>query len=81
MKNDRPSRTIARLIKQFKILRQHKNMTHEELAVKSGVTRPAISHIEAGKRKPSLLISLRIANALGTELSELLREAEEQEKK
>lgn len=81
MRNDRPTRIITRVIKQFKLLRLLREMSHEELAQKSGVTRPAISHIEGGKRKPSLLMSLKIAEALGQELSEMLREAEDEEKR
>ena len=54
-------------------------MSHDELAKRSGVTRPAISHIEGGRRKPSLIMSLRLAQALDKELSEMLSEAEEKE--
>lgn len=79
MKNDRPVRIIKRITDQFKVLRLAHNMSHEDLAKKSGVTRPAISHIEGGKRKPSLLMSLKLAEALGQKLSEIIRDAEEQE--
>ena len=81
MKNNRPERIIGRIIEQFKVLRLERDMSHEDLAQKSGVTRPAISHIEGGKRKPSLLMSLKLAQALGKELSEILREAEAYEKR
>lgn len=56
-------------------------MSHDELARKSGVTRPAISHIESGKRKPSLLMSLKLADALGKRLSDILYDAENKENK
>jgi putative molybdopterin biosynthesis protein len=76
MKNDKPLLIVTKLIDQFKDLRLKHNMSHEDLAQKSGVTRPAISHIEGGKRKPSLLLSIKIAEALGKDLSEMLRQAE-----
>lgn len=81
MPNNRPERIIEKIIEQFKTLRQLRGMSHEDLAIKSGVTRPAISHIEGGKRKPSLLLSLKLAEALGTELSDILRDAEKSEEK
>lgn len=80
-KSDRPERIIKRIVHQFKTLRHASGMSHEELAKKSGVTRPAISHIESGKRKPSLHMSLKMAEALGKELSEILREAEQNEER
>lgn len=81
MPNNRPERIIEKIIEQFKTLRQLRGMSHEDLAIKSGVTRPAISHIEGGKRKPSLLLSLKLAEALGTDLSDILRDAEKSEEK
>ena len=80
MPNKRRERIINKIIEQFKKLRLANGMSHDELAKKSGVSRPAISHIEAGKRKPSLHMSLKIADALGKELSEIVREAEKDEK-
>lgn len=76
------SETIhVKIIQQFKELRIAKGMSHALLAKKMGVTRPAISHIESGKRKPSLLLSIKLARALGKNLSELLSKAEETTKK
>lgn len=64
------------IVEQFAVLRKQRGFSHNVLAVKAGVTRSAISHIESGKRKPSLLLSLRLAHALEVELSDLIREAE-----
>lgn len=80
MKTNHPERIVHKIISQFKALRLARNMSHEELAQRSGVTRPAISHIESGKRKPSLLMSLKLAESLGKNLSDILREAEKEEK-
>ncbi len=81
MKLRRHERVISHIITQLKELRLDNNMSHNQLAKKSGVTRPAISHIESGKRKPSLMMSLKLAEALGKELSEIIREAENKEGK
>ncbi len=81
MKNNKSVDIIKNITDQLKALRKARGMSHEELAKKSGVTRPAISHIEGGKRKPSLLMSLKLAEALGQKLSEIIRNAEEQENK
>lgn len=61
---------------QFKAQRQARGWSHETLAEKSGVTRPAISHIESGRRKPSLFMALKLSDALGMKLSEIVRKAE-----
>lgn len=81
MRIDRSQRIIRRIISQFKSLRLSMDMSHETLAKKSGVTRAAISHIESGKRKPSLNMSLKLAEALDRELSEIVRDAEKDEEK
>lgn len=61
-----------KLIKALTAIRKDKGLSHEALATLSGVSRPAISHIEAGKRKPTLHLCLRIAKALDVRLSDLL---------
>lgn len=71
-----PEHIFAKIITKFKDLRLERAMSHDDVAQKSGVTRPAISHIEGGKRKPSLLTALKIADALGKNLSEIIRDAE-----
>ena len=51
------------LVKRFKAHRQEQGLSHEVLARKAGITRPAVSHIEGGKRNPTLMVALRIAHA------------------
>ena len=70
------AKILEEAVKQLKLLRISQGISHETLARKAGVTRSAISHIESGKRKPSLLVALSIAEALGTELSEILSKVE-----
>lgn len=75
----RPERIIKRLVLQFKQARLELGLSHDGLAKKSGVTRAAISHIEGGRRKPSLFMALKLSQALNKELSEMLIIAETQE--
>ena len=63
-------------MKVLKEERQKQNISHENLAKKANIHRTAMSHIEGGIRKPGMLTCLKIARALGMELSELLNRAE-----
>ncbi len=76
MRKGRPVRVVKESVKRLKQLRLEKGLSHETLAEKAGVSRPAISHIEAGKRLPSLLVALSAAQALEIELSEVLSKVE-----
>jgi len=60
----------------LKRLREEQGLSQGALAKLAGVTRPAISHIENSKRRPTLMVSLKIAHALGLELSEVIHTAE-----
>jgi putative transcriptional regulator len=46
-------------------LRFEKNMTQEELALRTGVSRQTIMSIERGQTTPSVLLAFKIAAALG----------------
>lgn len=54
-------------------IRQRVSM--DSLAAKSGLSQPMISYVERGMRNPTLDTLLRIADALGVDLWELLRKA------
>ncbi len=56
--------------------RKELGFSHEKLAKLAGLHRTAISHIENRRRNPTLLVCLKLSNALGYQLSELLKEAE-----
>ena len=58
--------------------RKKLNLSHEKLASLAGVTRPAISHIENRKRNPTLLICMKLAQALNISLGEVIVAAEKQ---
>lgn len=53
-------------------LRRARDLTLEELAGRSGVSRAALSKIERGERTPSLANALQIAEALAVPLAELV---------
>lgn len=49
----------------------HNEMTQQELAKKTGVTRQTIIAIENGKYSPSLELAFRIANVFETKLEDV----------
>jgi transcriptional regulator with XRE-family HTH domain len=70
---DELSRSFAEVIK---VKRLESGLSHEQLAVKSGLDRSTISLYESGKRVPTLSSAQRIANALGLRLSKMISLAE-----
>ncbi|WP_339704545.1 helix-turn-helix transcriptional regulator [Algoriphagus aquimarinus] len=60
--------------KKVKLLRKGKNLSQEELALKSGLNRPYISAIEQGKRNVSLEVMEKLANSLEIHIKELFEE-------
>lgn len=57
-------------------LRVERNLSQEGLAHKARLDRTYVSGIERGERNPSLMNLLKLAHALGVELSELAARAE-----
>lgn len=78
MGKNRHSAILMEIVEQLKQLRLEKGLSHEAMAKKTGITRSAISHIESGKRNPSLLVALSMAHALDKELSDILAAIERQ---
>ncbi|WP_425638795.1 helix-turn-helix domain-containing protein [Algoriphagus yeomjeoni] len=56
---------------KVKLLRKGKELSQEELALKSGLNRPYISGIEQGKRNVSLEVMEKLAEALEIHIKEL----------
>lgn len=52
---------------------EHGEMTQEELAKRSGVTRHTIMALEAGRYAPSLLLAFRIAQVFGAPLEQVFQ--------
>lgn len=62
----------ARLGARIRELRQAQQMTLEELAERSGVSRAMISKVERGTNNPTLVVAVKIASGLGVGLTDLL---------
>ena len=57
-------------------IRKQERLTMKDLADLSGVSESAIGMYETGKRKPSFEVLLRLSEALGCTVDELVREKE-----
>jgi len=73
---DRAERIHVRIVKEFRRLRKLRALSHAALARRTGITRAAISHVENGRRNLSLLVCVRLARGLDTDLSEVLKAVE-----
>lgn len=58
--------------KKIFLIRQEKNISQEQLSLKSDVDRTYISDIEQGKRKVSLEVAHKLSVALDVHLSDIL---------
>jgi len=56
---------LARILREA---REHAKLTQQELAERLGVTRPAVTHFEQNRRKPSLTIIEKWATICGRRL-------------
>lgn len=61
---------IELLIKE---IRKQNNITLDELAKKSGVSKSHINDIENNKKEPTLSIAIAIAKALNVQLTDLFK--------
>jgi transcriptional regulator with XRE-family HTH domain len=69
--------TISRKFGQvIRVVREQQGISQEKLAELAEIDRTYVSMIERGKRRPTLEIADRIANALSMRLSEVIRRAE-----
>lgn len=58
------------------IARTLMEMTHADLAARSGVHRNTLARLENGERPPTFEILVKVSAGLGVELSRLVRKAE-----
>ncbi|MBN2444403.1 MAG: helix-turn-helix transcriptional regulator [Spirochaetales bacterium] len=56
---------------KIKVYRAMNDMTQEDLAVKTGVTRQTIIAIEKGKYVPSLELAFKICHVFGVKIEEI----------
>lgn len=75
---NRLQESFGRAIRQE---RHRQELTQQELAELLGLHPTDVSSIEGGRRNPTLETMKRISNALGLSLYELLKAAEELERK
>jgi transcriptional regulator with XRE-family HTH domain len=68
-------RILAYVAGRLKQERTRQGLTLQKLGLISGVSRTAIAMIEKGQRSSSLTICLRVADALGLRLADLLNDA------
>lgn len=61
----------AQLKNAIRRLRFERNMTQEELALRTGVSRQTIMSIERGRTNPSVLLAYKIASALAADVTEV----------
>lgn len=69
------------LIELFIERRKKLGLSHEKLAALAGIHRTAVSHIENRRRNPTLLICLKLSQAMDCRLGDLLTAAEKQANK
>jgi transcriptional regulator with XRE-family HTH domain len=55
--------------------RERQGLSLQKLGALSGVSRTAIGMIEKGQRSPTLVTCLRVADALGLDLEDVLKSA------
>ncbi len=76
MRKGYSEKVLSRVIAALKELRKAKGISHQTLADKAGITRPAISHLENGRRRPTLLLCLKLAEAMEISLGDIINKAE-----
>ena len=72
-----PSEVVDRLLdgdSPIRVWREHRGLSAADLAKACGVTAAAISQIESGKRKSSIMLLQKIARTLEVDLDALLVE-------
>ena len=76
MKKEPISKKFGRTLK---VIREDRELSQERLAELARVDRTYVSMIERGKRQPTLEVAKRFADALGLDLSEMIKRAETSE--
>src|SRR5918997_4815744 len=71
--------SAGRLGERVRERRRGRELTLEELAERSGVSRAMISKVERGEKNPTLVVAAKVAEGLEITLSELLGTEERRE--
>jgi transcriptional regulator with XRE-family HTH domain len=75
MDYDEADKILTCVMDRMQRERERKGLSLQKLGAISGVSRVEIGLIEKGKRNPSLMICLRVADALGLNLGNVLKAA------
>ncbi len=73
MKHKEAEKIVFKLLGEFERIRKERELSHEKLAELAGVNRSTISLLESKKRIPTILTCLKIADALGVTMDDLLK--------
>ena len=73
MDYEEAERILACVMERLEQERNRQGLSLQRLGAISGVSRMAIGMIEKGQRSPSLIICLRVADALGLDLGDVLK--------
>lgn len=72
MRDRKAEKILIEVVRRLCEERQRQKLSIKKLAALSGVSRTGLSHIEKGERSPTLVNCLRIADALGLRLGDVL---------
>ena len=68
---------VEQIADEFTRLRKERGLSHDALAEKAGISRPAISFIESHDRTPTILTCAKIAKALDVRLADVIGKFED----
>jgi putative transcriptional regulator len=66
-------RILTRVMEMLRQERERQGLSLKEFGALSGVERTTIGKAEKGQRSPSLVLCLRLADALGLDLADVLK--------
>lgn len=69
----KPETIVKEVVKQLVTIRKEQGLSHETVATRAGIHRSTVSLIEAGKRQPTLLTLLKIAQALKCDFGDVFK--------
>ncbi|MCD4813944.1 helix-turn-helix transcriptional regulator [bacterium] len=70
------SREVEAFLNLIKKIRLEKKLSHQKLADKAGLSRSMIGLLESHRRNPTILVSFKIAKALGVKLKDMIAKVE-----